>query len=219
MTGDSMKITITVDEKELEIAAGSNLLQACLDNGIYIPNICHLKGRAEPQASCRLCFVEVDGNDEPLAACTVNVADRMVVHTDTPAVRRLQRTGLRLLLSVHHVDCKNCPANRQCVLQDLAKFLKVGLKPKALEHHLKTPEIDESHPHLTHYPNRCVLCGKCLMVCRSANGSAMLAFAQRGFDTVISFYGGAGSAQTACDTCEACIDICPVAALLPKQPG
>jgi len=212
-----MKVTITVDEKPLEVDAEMNLLQACLDNGIYIPNLCHLQNRVEPQASCRLCFVEVDGGDQPVAACTVKVTDQMVVRTDTPAVRRLQKTGLRLLLSVHHIDCKNCPANKKCVLQDLAKFLKVGLKPKNLELHLKEPEVDDTHPHLTYFPNRCVLCGKCLQVCRDANGVAMLAFAQRGFDTVISFYGGAGSVPTACDTCAACIAICPVAALLPKQ--
>jgi bidirectional [NiFe] hydrogenase diaphorase subunit len=214
-----MTVTITVDEKPLEVEDGSSLLQACLDNGIYVPNLCHLPGASTPQASCRLCFVEVAGMDQPVAACTVKVADQMVVRTDTPDVRRLQKTGLRLLLSVHAVDCKNCRANKNCVLQDLAKFLKVGLKIKNLEQHLKEPAIDDTHPHLTYYPNRCVLCGKCLQVCRSANGSAMLAFAQRGFDTVISFYGDPGSESPSCDTCSACIDICPVAALRPKRAG
>jgi NADH dehydrogenase/NADH:ubiquinone oxidoreductase subunit G len=212
-----MTVTITVDGKPLEVKADLSLLQACLENGIYIPNLCFLEDAPAPQASCRLCFVEVAGMNQPVTACTVKVADQMVVHTDTPNVRRLQKTGLRLLLSVHAVDCKNCPANKNCVLQDLAKFLKVGLKPKTLEHHLKEPDVDESHPHLIHYPNRCVLCGKCLQVCRHANGSAMLAFAQRGFDTVISFYGDTESQEPACDSCQACIDICPVAALLPKH--
>jgi bidirectional [NiFe] hydrogenase diaphorase subunit len=212
-----MTVTITVDDKQLEVEKGSSLLQACLDNGIYVPNLCHLPGAPTPQAACRLCFVDVAGIDQPVTACTLKVADQMVVRTDTPEVRRLQKTGLRLLLSVHAVDCKNCPANKNCGLQDLAKFLKVGLKSKKLALHLKTPEIDASHPHLTYYPNRCVLCGKCLQVCRAANGSAMLAFAQRGFDTVISFYGNGGSEAPPCETCRACVDICPVAALLPKS--
>lgn len=211
-----MTVTITVDEKPLEVEEGTSLLQACLDNGIYVPNLCHLPGAAAPQAACRLCFVEVAGRDQPVTACTINVADQMVVRTDTPDVRRLQKTGLRLLLSVHAVDCKNCPANKNCGLQDLAKFLKVGLKSKKLELHLKAPDIDDAHPHLTYYPNRCVLCGKCLQVCRTANGSAMLAFAQRGFDTVISFYGDTGLDAPACETCRACVDICPVAALQSK---
>jgi bidirectional [NiFe] hydrogenase diaphorase subunit len=214
-----MTVTITVDERPLEVEEGSSLLQACLENGIYVPHLCYMEGALQPQASCRLCFVEVAGMDQPVAACTLKVADQMVVRTDTPDVRRLQKTGLRLLLSVHAVDCKNCPANKNCVLQDLAKFLKVGLKTKNLEQHLKEPAVDDTHPHLIYYPNRCVLCGKCLQVCRAANGSAMLAFAQRGFDTVISFYGDPGSASPACDTCSACIDICPVAALRPKRAG
>jgi NADH dehydrogenase/NADH:ubiquinone oxidoreductase subunit G len=211
-----MTVTITVDEKPLDVKAGISLLQACLENDIYIPNLCYLENQSATQASCRLCFVEVAGMDQPVAACTVTVADRMVVRTDTPAVRRLQKTGLRMLLSVHHVDCKNCPANKQCVLQDLAKFLKVGLKPKQLQQHLKEPEVDGTHPQLDYYPNRCVLCGKCLQVCRANNGGALLAFAQRGFDTVIRYYDQVGSTAPACDTCRACVDVCPVAALRPK---
>ena len=206
-----------MDDKEIRANEGTNLLQACLENDIYIPNLCYLEEMTEPPASCRLCFVEIDGEKKPVASCTLQVRSGMVIRTDTPAVRKLQRAALRLLLSAHHVDCGPCPANKKCVLQDLAKFLKVGLKPKKLELHLKEPEVDDSHPHLTYFPNRCVLCGKCLQVCRAANGGALLAFAQRGFDTVISLYGGAGSASKACDTCEACIAICPVAALRPKE--
>jgi NADH dehydrogenase/NADH:ubiquinone oxidoreductase subunit G len=212
-----MTVTTIVDDQPLEVKAGLSLLQACLDNDIFIPNLCHWPGASEPQASCRLCFVEVAGMAQPVTACTVQVEDQMVVQTDTPAVRRLQKTGLRLLLSVHQVDCKNCPANKKCVLQDLAKFLKVGLKPKSLEHHLKTPEIDKTHPQLDYYPNRCVLCGRCLQACREANGRARLAFAKRGFETVISLYGHLESDAAACDACDVCAAACPVAALLPKS--
>jgi len=214
-----MTVTISVDGRKLEVKKELSLLQACLENDIYIPNLCFMEGMAAPQASCRLCFVEVEDMDRPVAACTVKVADKMIVRTDTPAVRRLQKTGLRLLLSVHDVSCKSCPANKNCALQDLARFLKVGLKPKTLEQHLKEPAVDDSHPHLIYYPNRCVLCGKCIHVCLAANGSAMPAFAKRGFETIISFYGDPEVESPACDTCSACVDICPVAALRPKRAG
>jgi len=212
-----MTLKISVDDQQLEVAADRSVLQACLDNGIYVPHLCHLPGAAGPAASCRLCFVEVAGMDQPVTACTLKVVDQMVIRTDTPAVRRLQKTGLRLLLSVHAVDCKNCPANKHCALQDLARFLKVGLKPKHLELHLKESEVDETHPHLAYYPNRCVLCGKCLHACQTANGGAMLAFAKRGFETVISFYGDPGMVDPGCDTCRVCVDVCPVGALQPKK--
>jgi len=126
-----------VDGKEIETKQGTTLLQACLDNDIYIPNLCFLESMEDPSASCRMCFVEIEGEKQPMTSCTVKVKDDMVVKTDTPAVRQLQRTALRLLLSVHHVDCKHCPANKKCELQRIAKFLKVGLKPKGLERYLK----------------------------------------------------------------------------------
>ena len=182
-------VKLIVDSKEIKVKEGTILLQACLDNDIYIPNLCYLESMDAPSASCRMCFVEIEGEEKPVTSCTVPVEDDMVVKTDTLAVRRLQRTALRLLLSVHHVDCKNCQANKKCELQRIAKFLKVGLKPKHLERYLKEKEIDQDHPFLDYYPNRCVLCGKCVHICRKQHGRSGLTFAKRGFDTVISFYG------------------------------
>ncbi len=212
-----MTIRILVDGKELEVKKDQILLQACLENDIYIPNLCFMETLAEPPASCRLCFVEIEGIKDPVASCTVRVQDKMVVKTQTPSVRRLQKTGLRLLLSVHDVDCKNCPANKKCALQHLARFLNVGLKPKHLERRLKALTIDDSHPNLTYYPNRCVLCGKCIQECRDRNENAFPSFAKRGFDTVISFYGDEGTLFSSCDTCSACVEICPVGALILKR--
>jgi len=210
-------IRFLVDSKEIEAKQGTTLLKACLDNDIYIPNLCYLDGMDPPSVSCRMCFVEIEGERQPVPSCTVLVKDGMVVNTDTPGVRQLQRTALRLLLSVHHVDCKNCQANKKCELQRMAKFLKVGLKPKGLGIHLKEMEIDRSHPFLDYYPNRCVLCGKCVHVCRERNGQSALTFSKRGFDTVISFYGVTDLSTLECETCHACIDICPVGALAIKE--
>ena len=206
-----------VDGKKIETKQETTLLQACLDNDIYIPNLCFLESMEDPSASCRMCFVEIKGEKKPITSCTVNVKDDMVVKTDTPAVRQLQRTALRLLLSVHHVDCKHCPANKKCALQRIAQFLKVGLKPKGLERHLKETEIDRNHPFLNHYPNRCVLCGKCVHICRRHHGQSVLTFAKRGFDTVISAYGEAGASSLTCEKCDVCVKICPVGALTLKD--
>jgi bidirectional [NiFe] hydrogenase diaphorase subunit len=208
---------LRVDGKEIETKQGTTLLQGCLDNDIYIPNLCFLESMEDPSASCRMCFVEIEGEKQPITSCTVNVKDDMVVKTDTPAVRQLQRTALRLLLSVHHVDCKHCPANKKCELQRIAKFLKVGLKPKGLERYLQETEIDRNHPFINHYPNRCVLCGKCVHICRRQHGQSVWTFAQRGFDTVISAYGEAGASSLTCEKCDACVKICPVGALTLKD--
>lgn len=210
-------VTIVVDHQEIQVEKGLNLLQACLENGIYIPNLCFLQEMDEPAASCRLCFVEIGGEEKPVPACTVRVQDGMVIRTDTPSVRRLQRSGFRLLMSVHDVDCGHCPANKRCELQRIAKFLKVGLKPKGLDITLKEPKVIQEHPLLDYYPNRCVLCGRCIVVCRSRHGRAQMTFSKRGFDTLMAFYGE--NEGSICEDCLACVDVCPVAAITLRNHG
>lgn len=210
-------IKIKVDGREIEAEQGTSLLQACLVNDIYIPNFCHIKDDKRPASSCRLCFVELNGGRSPVTACTVRVEEGMIVSTDTPEVRRLQCTAFRLLLSVHHVQCKTCPANRQCELQKIAKFLKIGLKPGPWQTHLKKQEVDRSHPLLDYYPNRCVLCGRCVEINRRKKGNIFLTFADRGFDTVISFFGQRGKSDMALEDLKPLVDICPVKAIVFKD--
>lgn len=204
---------ITVDGKKIEIEAGTSLLQACLDNGVYIPNLCWLKDMKEPSASCRLCFVEIQGVERPVTACTVKPEDGMVVKTDAPEVRRLQRSGLQLLLSVHDVDCKNCIANKKCELQRLARFLNVGLKSKRFDLSLKNIDNHGGREYIRLYHDRCVLCGKCLHVCREIQGKPLLAFTNRGINTIVSFFGEEENESAVCVSCSACMEICPVGAI------
>ena len=210
-------IKLIVDDREIEAREGTTLLQACLENDIYIPNLCYLQEMEHPHASCRMCFVEIEGEEELVASCTIQVREGLVVRTDTPFVRRLQRSALQLLLSVHEVDCAHCPANKKCELQNMAKFLKVGLKPKGLDQFLKEPQIEEEHPVLNYYPNRCVLCGKCVFVSQKGHGKPFLTFAKRGFETVISFHGEEDSSRLAEETYMAFVEVCPVGAITLKE--
>ena len=212
-------VKLVVDDREIEVKKGATLLKACLENEIYIPNLCYLEEMEGSVASCRMCFVAIEGEEKPVTSCTVKVADNMIVRTDTPDVRRLQRSVFRLLLSTHHVDCRNCPANKRCELQRIAKLLRVGLKQKKLDQILKDTDIDESHPCLDYFPNRCVLCGKCIYVCQKQNGKAVITFAKRGFDTVVSFYGAADLSAIPCGACNSCVEICPVGAITKKGKG
>ena len=163
-------------------------------------------------------MVAIGDDQNPVPACTVLAVAGMVVKTDTDEVRQLQRTALKLLLSVHDIDCRNCSANKQCELQNMARFLKIGLRAAPYETLLKEPAIDRTHPVLDYLPNRCVLCGKCIHVCGEENGSPWFTFARRGFDTVISAFGADGM-DAACRGCRACVEICPVGALVVRQDG
>ena len=210
-------VKLTVDDKELEVEKGLTVLQACLDNHIYVPHLCYLEGMDDPPGSCRLCWVDIEEYRQPMPSCRIRVREGMVVRTNTEHVRRLQRAAFELLLSTHTIDCRNCPANRRCELQHIAKILGFRLKLKRFEQITRDEESEQDHPFLEYVPTRCVLCGRCIYVCRKKNGQSMLSFAKRGLDTVISFFGEEERALNTCNECYACVEICPVAALLPKN--
>ena len=210
-------VELIVDEKKIETEAGKSVLQACLEHGIFIPNLCFIKTRQHPHASCRLCFVEIDGFDRPVTSCTERVREGLLVRTDTPAVRRLQRMAFKLLMSGHPCDAKACPVKGGCQLIRIAKHLKVGLNPKPLEFIEREVDEEVDLTFFNYYPYRCVLCGKCVYVCRQRNGHNLLTFTQRGFDTLIGFFGSADPADLPCHTCLACAAICPTGALIPKS--
>jgi len=211
-----MKVSLTVDSRLIQADSGRNLLEACLENGIYIPNLCYIDGIKRPFASCRLCFVEIEGEAIPVTACTRTVTGGMAVRTDSEKVRQLQRSALELLLSVHDADCGHCPANRKCELQRLSGILKVKLKSDSLDRYLKDTGAGSRHPFLDYLPNRCVLCGKCVYICREKNEKPVLSFIKRGLDTVISLHLAEPGVEVPCRECLACIDICPVGAIICK---
>jgi bidirectional [NiFe] hydrogenase diaphorase subunit len=208
-------ITLTIDERSIETVESRNLLQTCLENGIMVPNLCFVADMTDPPASCRLCFVEVADLPQPVPACKVAVRAGMVVRTATDAVRRLQRSALRLLLSAHRADCRNCPANKQCPLQDMARFLGVRLRPRRFEQLQRDVPDPMEHPLFTFIASRCVLCGRCVHACRS-HGNGVLTYIRRGFDTLIGALPVDDVAILHCGGCLACEAACPVAALFRK---
>lgn len=207
-------INLSIDNKEIEAGRGTNLLRAALDNDIYIPNLCYIEGMEKPPASCRLCLVEIEGLDRPVPSCSTKVKEGMKVTTDTPAVRRLQKTAFELLLSIHDIDCKNCPANKKCELQKIARFLHIPLKQKRIEYIERDVNTEGDHPFLKYDPHKCVMCGKCVYTCTKLYGSPYLSFAGRGIEMTISFFGE--TENIPCNDCYECVKVCPVGALLQK---
>jgi bidirectional [NiFe] hydrogenase diaphorase subunit len=209
------KVNLTIDGISVQTKKGQKLLFAALDAGIYIPNLCAIRD-VEPHAGCRLCLVEIDGRSEPVTACTENAADGMIVHTDTPRVRRLQHTAFELLMASHPVDCKNCPNHGKCELHRIATFLKTSLKTRRLRKKERGYPIDDSHPDITLDRNKCVLCGKCVWACNEKRGIGALNYAFRSDHTIIDTFCGERLADTACDGCGLCADLCPVSSIIRK---
>jgi formate dehydrogenase major subunit/NADH-quinone oxidoreductase subunit G len=210
-------VALTIDGKEIKAPRGQKVLWAALDNGIYIPNLCALREKETQDASCRLCWVEIKGKNRPVTACTETVAEGMVVDTKGAMALRLARTALELLLASNEVDCAHCPANGTCELQKIAAHLGVKLKTRRFKKILRQLPIDDSHPEFTYDPNKCVLCGRCIWVCRG-KGIGTLGFAHRGFKRRMTTFGDEPMAQVECRDCAECVAVCPTGALTLKKP-
>jgi len=210
-------VSLTIDGKRIAAREGERLLWVTLNNGIYIPNLCAIRDNPEPFAACRLCFVEVDGKERPVAACTETVTEGMVVNTRGEKTLRLARSGFELLMASHPVDCAHCPKSRSCELQKIAHHLGVKLKPKRLRKLERHLPIDDSHPLFIYDPNKCVLCGRCVWVCRQHLGEGIFGFAHRGFERMVTTFGDEPIAASRCENCAECISACPTGALVFKD--
>jgi len=210
-------ISLTINGKRIIAPEGENLLWVALDNDIYIPNLCALRDKPEPAASCRLCFVEVEGRRDPVTACTEAISEGMVVNTKGAKALRLVRTGFELLMASHPVDCAWCSVNRSCELQMMAHHLGAKLKSKRFRKLLHELPTDNSNPIFTYDPNKCVLCGRCLWVCRQHLGVGVLGFAYRGFERVVTTFGDEPIGELRCRECGECVSVCPSGALVFKK--
>jgi bidirectional [NiFe] hydrogenase diaphorase subunit len=210
-------IHLTIDGKKIEAREGQTILWAALDNDIYIPNLCAIREKIDPSASCRLCFVKVEGEEEPVAACTTPVREGMVVNTRSKDSLRLARTAAELLLSNHPLDCGHCPKNRACELQKIAKHLGIKLKIKRFRKLERNLPIDDSCSLFTYDPNKCVLCGRCVWVCQEKLGIGAIGFTRRGFKRMVSTFGDKPLAESICSQCGECVKVCPVGSLTFKN--
>lgn len=110
---------VTIDGREIEVPAGSTIIQAAEMAGIEIPRFCYHE-RLSIAGNCRMCLVEVEKAPKPVASCAFPVADGMVVKTDSPMVREARRGVMEFLLINHPLDCPICDQGGECDLQDQA---------------------------------------------------------------------------------------------------
>ncbi len=211
------EVSLTIDGKKIKAKEGEKILWAALQNNIYIPNLCAIKEKIRPSASCRLCFVEVEGENEPLIACTEPVREGMVVNTRGKYALRLVRTSAQLILASHPVDCPHCLKSRSCELQKIVKHLGIKLKTKRFRKLERNLPIDESCSLFTYDPNKCVLCGRCVWVCREKLGIGAIGFTRRGFKRRVSTFQDKPLAETMCAQCAECVKVCPVGSLVFKN--
>jgi len=207
-------VKITINNRQYEVPSNYTILDACRAAQIDVPTLCFLKDINETGA-CRMCVVEVEGARNLQASCVTPVRDGMVVKTNTPRVINSQKTTLELLLANHNIECLVCNRNGQCELQDLAE--RFQLKEIYFDNYKKRePIYDDASVSIVRDTSKCVLCGRCVSVCKKQAGMSVLTFINRGFETHVGPAFDEKMEYAGCIYCGQCINVCPVDALKEK---
>ncbi len=238
MNANDGKIDLIIDNKKYQVPAGITILQAAELNGIYIPTLCAHKDLT-PYGGCRMCLVEVEGARGFLTACTTPVTEGMIVRTHTDQIQKERREIMELILSEHTssclicdeqegckqvmptirkagvtTGCRYCPNDDQCELEQVVKYLGIKEIPHPVSY--RGLRVEKEDPFYDRDYNLCIYCGRCVRVCQEVRLANVLAFNQRGRNTVIGPAFGRSHAEAGCEFCGSCVSVCPTGSLAEK---
>jgi NADH-quinone oxidoreductase subunit G/NADP-reducing hydrogenase subunit HndD len=208
------KVNVTINGITVNVPKDYTVLMAAREAGIDIPTLCFLKDINEI-AACRVCVVEVDVKGVPMrnlpASCVLQVQDGMNVRTNTPKVRNAVKMNVELILANHNRECLTCLRNGTCELQKLCDEL--GIDDIEFQGAKREAKIDNLSYSIVRDSSKCILCGRCVSVCRDVQGIGILDFTKRGFKTEVAPAFDYSMKDVPCVYCGQCIQACPVAAL------
>ena len=202
-------VNLTIDGVRVSVPENTTLMDAAAATGVRIPRLCFLKDINEI-AACRVCLVEVEGHERLITACNNTVVEGMVVHTNSPRVRRARRTNVQLILSQHDCRCAVCVRSGNCALQELANDMgcignPYGEKPEAAAWNMDFPIIRDNA--------KCIKCMRCIQVCDKVQTLGVWDVMGTGSRTTVNVSNGRKIEDADCSLCGQCITHCPVAAL------
>ncbi len=207
-------ITITINSKTLQVEEGTTILEAAKLLNIFIPTLCHMNlhdGHEHNPGSCRVCVVEIEGRRNLAPSCNTLVSEGMNIKTNSIKAITSRRTVVELLLSDHPQDCLLCEKNTYCELQKLAADM--GIREMKYKGAMSSFPKDYSSSAIERNLDKCILCRRCVTVCKEIQTVSVLSAINRGFHTIVSPAFGLPMIETNCTFCGQCVSVCPTGAL------
>lgn len=202
-------VNLTINGKAITVEENTTIMEAAAQNGIPIPKLCYLKGINEI-AACRVCVVELEGNDKLITSCNNVAEEGMVIYTNSPKVRKSRRTTVELILSQHDSNCVSCARSGNCSLQKVANDLNILDIPFKMEPERK--DWDKTFP-LLRDSSKCIKCMRCVQICEKVQGLGIWDVEGTGAWTTVNVSGQKNITEADCSLCGQCITHCPVGAL------
>jgi NADH-quinone oxidoreductase subunit G len=207
-------LTVTIDGRTISVPEGTLVWKAAQLAGIEVPIYCY-HPKMPPLGACRMCFVEIEKLPKPpQTACTTPVTDGMVVHTDTPLVKKSRQGTLEFLLINHPLDCPICDKAGECDLQDFT--LRHGPSGSRFDltkrHYIKPIPVSDN---ILLDRERCIACQRCVRFSQEiAMDEEGLIMNDRGYKIEVSVPpGGKFESIFSGNT----VEMCPVGALTAKN--
>jgi len=217
-------ITVNIDGKECQAEEGEYILNVARANDMFIPAICYLT-RCSPTLACRLCLVEANGKQ--VYACNAKVKDGMEITIDTPSIEKERKAIMEVYDVNHPLQCGVCDKSGECELQNYTMYMGVDKQNYAVK------DVDRPTSNwgvMSYDPGLCIVCEKCVTVCKDMIGSNALSTVKRGADPLDKQYKEnmpkdayamwnklnknlIGFEEENCIDCGECISVCPVGAL------
>ena len=209
-------LKLTIDGHRVEVPAGTTIYKAAKQLDIDIPILCYMDLKdlniENKPGGCRICSVEVEGRRNLAPSCSTDVAEGMVVRTNSIRVINARRTVMELILSDHPKDCLSCAKSGNCDLQNMA--IKLGIReiPGQEYAEMSTYRLDTS-PSIIRDLDKCIMCRRCETMCNDFQTVGALHAVNRGFHAVVAPAFEMNLEHSPCTYCGQCVAVCPTGAL------
>ncbi|HKG10944.1 MAG TPA: molybdopterin-dependent oxidoreductase [Gaiellaceae bacterium] len=208
-------VTLTIDERKVQVPKGTGLVETAAAAGIEIPVFCYEPRLGPAVGACRMCLVEVEGMPKLQAGCTLTAQDDMVVRTARTSAQAAegQNATLEFILVNHPLDCPVCDKGGECPLQDLTFRYGPGNTRMMFPKRTFEKPIPIS-PLIALDRERCILCYRCTRFSEGVAEDGQLVAENRGAQSIITTFEDEPYRAPFSGNV---IELCPVGALTSTQ--